>query len=53
MKDYNYLHKEDQGLTAGKKYFPDEMDSRLYYHPPERGLETRIAEKLNYLRDLN
>ena len=49
-KDYRYAHDEAQGFAAGEKYFPDEMDSIHYYHPVDRGLEIRIAEKLNYLR---
>lgn len=52
-KDYRYAHDEAQGFAAGEKYFPDEMEGRLYYHPVDRGLETRIAEKLDYLRNLN
>jgi putative ATPase len=53
MKDYSCLHDVGQGFAAGEKYCPDEMDSKLYYHPVDRGLESRIAEKLNYLRNLN
>jgi len=52
-KDYRYAHDEAQGFAAGEKYFPDEMSVTHFYQPVERGLETRIAEKLNYLRNLN
>jgi putative ATPase len=45
-KDYRYAHNEDQAFATGEKYFPDEMDGRLYYHPVDQGFETRIAEKL-------
>ena len=51
--DYRYAHDEEDGFAAGEKYFPNEMDARQYYHPVDRGLETRIAEKLNHLRELN
>ncbi len=51
--EYRYAHDEDQAFAAGEKYFPDEMQETHYYHPVDRGLETRIAEKLNYLRNLN
>ena len=52
-KDYRYAHNESDGFAAGEKYFPDEMAVTRYYQPVERGLEIRIAEKLNYLRGLN
>lgn len=52
-RDYRYAHNEADAFAAGENYFPDEMQSRLYYHPVDRGLETRIAEKLDYLRNLN
>ena len=52
-KDYRYAHDESDGFAAGEKYFPDEMTVTHYYQPVERGLETRIAEKLQYLRNLN
>lgn len=49
-KEYRYAHNEEQGFAAGEKYFPDEMDVTHFYHPVDRGLEIRIAEKLDYLR---
>ncbi|MBC8212636.1 MAG: replication-associated recombination protein A [Gammaproteobacteria bacterium] len=52
-KDYRYAHDEMEAFAAGEKYFPDEMPVSHYYQPVERGLETRIAEKLRYLRNLN
>ena len=33
--------------------FPGELGERRYYHPPARGLEIKIAEKLAHLRDLD
>lgn len=51
--DYRYAHDEKDGFAAGETYFPDEMEARHYYYPVDRGLETRIAEKLNHLRNLN
>ncbi len=52
-KDYRYAHEEQEAFAAGEKYFPDEMPVTLYYQPVDRGLEIRIAEKLNHLRSLN
>lgn len=51
--EYRYAHNESQGYAAGETYFPDEMGERRYYHPVERGLEIKIAEKLAALRQLD
>lgn len=50
-KDYRYAHNEVGAYAAGENYFPDEMESREYYHPVDRGLEIKIAEKLTMLRN--
>ena len=52
-KDYRYAHDEDDGFAAGETYFPDAMGEREYYRPVDRGLEARIKEKLDHLRELN
>jgi len=52
-KDYRYAHDEDDGFAAGETYFPEAMGEREYYQPVERGLEARIKEKLDHLRELN
>ncbi len=52
-KDYRYAHDEKDGFAAGETYFPEEMGERIYYHPVPRGLELRISEKLDELRELN
>lgn len=52
-KDYRYAHNEEDAFAAGETYFPDDMEEKIYYHPVERGLEIRIAEKLAGLRALN
>ncbi|MGQ9424542.1 replication-associated recombination protein A [Gilvimarinus sp. F26214L] len=52
-KEYRYAHDEPEAYAAGEHYFPEEMDERRYYFPVERGLETRIREKLAYLRSLD
>jgi putative ATPase len=50
---YRYAHDESDGFAAGVDYFPDGFGAREYYHPVERGLEIKIAEKLARLRQLN
>jgi len=52
-KDYRYAHDEDNGFASGETYFPDELGEFELYHPVERGLEIKIKEKLDYLRQLN
>lgn len=52
-KNYRYAHDEPNAYAAGENYFPDEMQSRIYYHPTSRGLEIKIAEKLAALRKLD
>ena len=45
-ENYRYAHDEEGAIATGEKYFPDDMDSRTYYHPVPRGLEIKIREKL-------
>lgn len=52
-ENYRYAHDETGGFAAGETYFPDELIGRQYYQPVDRGLEIKIAEKLNYLRAVN
>lgn len=48
-KDYRYAHDEPDAYAAGESYFPDGIPARQYYQPVPRGLEIKIAEKLNAL----
>lgn len=50
---YRYAHDEEEGYAAGEGYFPEGMPEQQYYHPVNRGLETRIAERLAQLRTLD
>jgi putative ATPase len=50
---YRYAHDEPGAYAAGESYFPLEMDTTRYYFPQNRGLETKISEKLDYLHSLN
>ena len=52
-KDYRYAHDEPDAYAAGENYFPDKMPQRQYYHPVNRGLEIKIAEKMAQLRKLD
>ena len=50
---YRYPHDEPHAFAAGVDYFPDQMQTKQYYHPVERGLEIKIKAKLDQLRQLN
>jgi len=52
-KEYRYAHNEPDAYAAGEHYFPDGMKQQHYYHPVDRGLEIKIAEKLARLRKLD
>ncbi len=52
-KGYRYAHDEDGGFAAGENYLPEGMPEPGFYRPVDRGLETKIAEKMASLRDLN
>jgi len=49
-KNYRYAHNEPGAYAAGERYFPEDMVEKEYYHPVNRGLEIKIAEKLTMLR---
>jgi len=50
---YRYAHDEADGFAAGESYMPEALAGRQYYHPVDRGLEIKIAEKLARLRNRN
>ncbi|KOO08546.1 replication-associated recombination protein A [Vibrio hepatarius] len=51
--EYRYAHDEPGAYAAGEKYLPPEMGDTRYYFPTNRGLETKIGEKLDYLASLD
>lgn len=50
---YRYAHSEEQHYAAGESYLPDGMDRKKFYTPTDQGLEKRIAERLNILRQMD
>jgi len=52
-KGYRYAHDEAGGFAAGERYWPDGMEAPRFYEPVDRGLEIRIAERIEELRRLN
>lgn len=51
--EYRYAHDEPNAFAAGECYLPEEIKDSVFYHPVERGLEQKIADKLKYLEGLN
>jgi putative ATPase len=52
-RDYRYAHDEPDAYAAGENYFPDGMQNPAFYRPTGRGLEARIREHLERLRQLD
>jgi putative ATPase len=50
---YRYAHDEPEAYAAGETYLPDGMGEPTWYQPVSRGLETKIAEKMAHLRELD
>jgi putative ATPase len=50
---YRYAHDEPEAYAAGETYLPDGMPDPSWYQPVARGLETKIAEKMAHLRELD
>jgi putative ATPase len=52
-KGYRYAHDEPDGFAAGEHYLPEGLQQQRWYEPVPRGLEQRIAERLEDLRRRN
>lgn len=51
--EYRYAHDEPDAYAAGETYLPEGMAEPRWYRPVPRGLESKIAEKLAFLRELD
>ena len=51
--DYNYAHNRQDAFVPGESYLPESLYGERYYFPVDRGLEIKIAAKLDHLRRLN
>ena len=51
--EYRYAHDEPNAYAAGETYLPEGMEEPGWYEPVPRGIETKIAEKLAWLRSLD
>jgi putative ATPase len=52
-REYRYAHDEPEAFAAGESYLPEGVHSPGWYRPTERGLEARIAQRLQELHRLN
>jgi putative ATPase len=52
-KAYRYAHDEPGAYAAGESYLPEGMEEPGWYRPVPRGLEIKVAEKLERLRALD
>lgn len=50
-EEYRYAHNEPNAYAAGERYLPEEIAERRYYDPTPRGLESKIADKLQWLAE--
>ena len=50
---YRYAHDEPHGFAAGVNYLPDGLNEPGWYQPVDRGLERKIAQKMDFLTNLN
>ena len=48
---YQYDHDVEGGIALDQTAFPDAMGERLYYQPVARGLEIKLKDKLDALRE--
>jgi putative ATPase len=51
--EYRYAHDEPDAYAAGETYLPDNMPEPGWYQPVPRGLESKIADKLAWLHQLD
>lgn len=49
--EYHYAHDFDDAYVAGESYLPEALADVRFYEPVPRGLEIKIGDKLNYLRE--
>ncbi|MEP2652592.1 MAG: replication-associated recombination protein A [Paraglaciecola sp.] len=52
-QEYRYAHDEPNAYAAGENYFPEAKQHMQYYEPTNRGLEKKLQEKLNFLKNLD
>lgn len=49
-RNYQYDHDQPEGIAFAQTGFPDALAEPQYYQPVPRGLEAKIAERLDWIR---
>lgn len=49
-KGYRYDHDEPEAHAAGQQFLPDALVGARFYEPTDRGIESRVRERLRQLR---
>lgn len=49
-KDYQYAH-DHKNAQVDQQHLPDELKNKTYYEPTDRGVEARLKERLEELRE--
>ncbi|MDO4627115.1 MAG: replication-associated recombination protein A [Pasteurellaceae bacterium] len=49
--EYRYAHDEPNAYSAGESYFPEALQATQFYQPEARGMEIKMKEKLDWLRE--
>ena len=50
-KGYQYDHDEPEGVAFSQAGFPDKLGEKIYYQPKPSGLEMKIADRLQRIRN--
>lgn len=50
-QNYQYDHDQAHGVAYDQQCFPEQMGEKVYYQAGGRGLEKKIAEKLQFIRE--
>ena len=50
-KDYQDDHDLEGGVALDQTGFPDAIGEQVYYEPTTRGMEAKLKDKLDALRD--
>ncbi|MEM4989975.1 replication-associated recombination protein A [Collimonas sp. H4R21] len=51
--EYRYAHDEPHAYAAGETYLPDGIGDPGWYRPVPRGVESKIGEKMQFLKSLD
>ncbi|MGB0211990.1 replication-associated recombination protein A [Algiphilus sp.] len=49
-KGYRYDHDEPEAHAAGQQFLPDALVGARFYEPTDRGIESRVRERVRQLR---